>query len=338
LGLVEIDGSYMEGGGQIVRTAVGLAAATGRACRVVNVRKARPKAGLAAQHLSAVRAVGRLCDARIEGDEIGSTELTFRPLRLMPPARLRVDVGTAGAVTLVLQALLIPLAAAGARVELEVRGGTHVKWAPTTDYFERVFARFMEKVGFALRVLEARPGFYPRGGGLVRVEVRGGPLRPLELVERGELLDTSVLSLASETLRRARVAERQIEGARRAARFDEAEARYAHSPSPGTAVLALARYSNAVLGASALGERGRPAEQVGGEAARLLAGQVETGACLDEHMTDQILPYLALAGGESRVSVAAITDHCRTNMAVIGEFLPVRFEVDEGRRTIACRS
>ncbi len=333
---LEIDGSYLEGGGQILRTALGLAAATGTPVRIRNIRKGRSTPGLAAQHLAGAQAVARTCGARLTGAALRSTELEFIPGPLDPPERIEAEVGTAGAVTLVLQGLLIPLAVAARTVEVRVSGGTHVKWSPTTDYFRQVFAWHARRLGLRIVTLDEQPGFYPKGGGEVRLEVQPGDLRPADLTSRGDLRAVSVRSLAHEQLRGARVAERQLEGVREVLKPDRDQAEYCASPSVGTAVLALAEYENCRLGATALGERGKPAETVGAEAAVRLRAAMESGACLDRHMADQILPYLALAGGESCARVEEVTDHCRTNVRIIEQLLPVRFEVDEGQRLIRC--
>jgi len=333
---LEIDGGYLEGGGQILRTAVGLSAATGKACRIFNIRKGRRSPGLAAQHLSAVVAAAQLCAARLEGAKPGSTDLTFRPGPLEPSDTIALDVGTAGSVTLVLQAVMIPLAAAGRPAVLAVSGGTHVKWSPTTDYFAHVFVHLLGKMGVRAEMPEVAPGFYPRGGGRISLAVTPGLLEPLVLTDRGEFVRTTARSIATTDLAKARVAERQLEAAEGIVSVDRREFDYVKSPSTGSALLMTAEYASCRLGASALGERGKRAEKVGAEAARALQWLMSQDACLDEHAADQILPYLALARGASEVKVAGVTDHCRTNIWVIEQFLPVRFRVNESAGLIKC--
>ena len=335
--MVELDGSYLEGGGQILRTAVGLSAVTGRPCRVFNVRKGRKNPGLRAQHLRGIEALASLCGAELSGAQLSSPEIQFRPGELAPEGSLSVHIGTAGAVTLVLQALMIPLVRSPRPVTIEITGGTHVRWAPVADYCENVFAHCLQQMGCTLGVKVERYGFYPKGGGKVSVTVEPGELHAVNWRCRGAFEGNEVCSFATEDLKKARVAERQIEGAHKLLEFEEERVCYVASPSTGSSVFALARYENCVLGASALGERGKPAEKIGRESARALSEQVRTDACLDEHMADQILPYMALVEEDSTVSVAAITDHCRTSIWVIEKFLPVQFDFDEERRTITCR-
>ena len=335
--MVELDGGYLEGGGQILRTAVGLSALTGEPCRIFNIRSGRSNPGLRAQHLRGIEALAELCGAELTGAEIGSPEIAFRPRGLNPPEHVAVHVGTAGAVTLVLQALMIPLARSPHPVSLDLTGGTHVRWAPVVEYFDQVFGHYLRRAGCALKVSVRRCGFYPQGGGKVRVTVTPGTLRGLDLLTRGSFQGCTAVSVAAATLKKARVAERQLDGVARVLELDEQQAFYTQSPSTGTAIFLRARYDNCVLGASALGERGKLAEEVGRECGAAMRDPMRTEASLDKHMADQIIPYMAVAEGDSRVSVEEITNHCRTNIWVVEQFLPVRFEMDEKAGVIACR-
>ena len=319
-----------------MRTAVGLSVATGRPCRIHSIRAGRADPGLKAQHLAGIRGAARLCGARVEGAHPGSQKLVFEPGPLDPPEQLRVQVETAGAVTLVLQTLMVPLATLRDPMEIIVTGGTHVLWAPTVDYFVAVFSYYLERMGVMARVLNVEPGFYPAGGGMLHVVVSPAGLAPQDITVRGAFRKVLARSLAASELRRSQVVERQLVGAARVLALDWENEEYRRSRSVGSAIHIMAEYANCRLGASCLGERGKRAEIVGVEAAGLLDRWMSTGACLDEYMADQILPYLAMAGGTSRVRVAAVTDHCRTNIWVIEKFLPVRFTVDEREGLITC--
>jgi RNA 3'-terminal phosphate cyclase (ATP)/RNA 3'-terminal phosphate cyclase (GTP) len=336
LDFVEINGGHMEGGGQIVRTAIGLSAATRRVCRIRDIRKGRGKPGLKAQHLAAVGAVAEVCGADVHGARPGSRDLTFVPGALEPPGQLMIRIGTAGAVTLAIQAVMVPLAVAGRTTEIIATGGTHVQWAPTADYFLNIFAYYLERMGVPMQVLKTKPGFYPKGGGRMHVVVSPAGLVPLQLTERGAFRKVVALSLATPELKRAKVAERQLVGAGRILSLDWESEEYTSALSPGSSIHLMAEYAQSRLGASALGERGKRADVVGVEAAGLLERWMRSGACLDTYMADQVLPYMALAGGTSRVSVADVSDHCRTNIWVIEQFLPVRFDVDEKAGLITC--
>ncbi len=329
--MLVIDGSQGEAGGQILRTALALSAATGTACRVVDIRANRPKPGLMAQHLAGVLALQRFCGAEVKGVEMGSREVEFAPGK-GTVSELSFDIGTAGAVSLVLQALLPAVVHAQRRVTLELNGGTHVAFAPTTSYVSEVLRFWLERMGIALELMVERVGFYPKGGGRVRCTIEPAKLKPLTAVERGAERGWWVESIASADLQKGLVAERQL---RELPREVERAVRSESSVGTGSAVLAVARYEHARLGASALGAPGKKAERVGVEAFSELEAAVRSGAVVDKHMADQLLPFLALAKGRSELAVAEVTQHARTNIAIIEKFLPVKFAVDEQRKRIA---
>jgi RNA 3'-phosphate cyclase len=335
---MEIDGSEGEGGGQILRVATGLSAVTGKPIRVSNIRSNRPSPGLKPQHLRGIESVARLCNAHISGFTEGSTQIEFTPGELEHD-HLRVDIGTAGSIGLVFQSLMIPAVHTDRPLEFEVIGGTDVSWSPSVTYFREVFCSFLKRMGIEAEVDTQRYGFYPKGGGRVLLRVHPGNLRPISLVDRTRFTRYDVLSVASESLREARVAERQADAAiGMLGRKSESELReYVQTESPGSSIHIHAHFENTILGSTVLGERGKPAERIGEECAGLLKEQVETGACLDRWMADQILPYMALSGGRSEVSVAEVTKHAKTSMRLIERLLPVSFVVKEmGRHFIIC--
>ncbi len=327
--MIEIDGSHGEGGGQILRTAIALSAVTGQAFHIYNIRKSRPVAGLKPQHQKAIEAVAKVCNAEVAGNGIGSTEVSFSP-GTIEGGSFDVNIGTAGSITLLLQALVPPLLFAENETEIELTGGTNVLWSPTTDFFSHVFCSFLDRMGVTIKVDIKNHGFYPRGGGRVKLLIEPQrKLKKLELVERGEMERIDVVSISSRDLKEKKVAERQLRSFRETLRLKGHEhIVYADTLSSGTSIHAHVHYSNTKLGADVLGERGKPAEQIGSDCANLLKSQIDTGACLDRWMADQILPYMALSGGGA-VSVGEVTDHCRSNIWVIEKFVPVKFELKE---------
>ncbi len=334
--MISVDGSYGEAGGQILRTVVALSAATGIPCRIHDIRRSRPNPGLRPQHLFGLRAAAQMCGAEVEGDRVGSSEVTFRP-KAVRPGSYRVDVGTAGAVTLVLQTLLPIAAQAGGEVLLDLTGGTCVAWSPTVGYFRNVLCWYLNRIGISVEVKVIRHGFYPKGGGRVQVKVKPGELGKVYFVERGGPEGIYAESIASEHLRKARVAERQAEAFLKSFPDAEVKVSYVETLSPGSCLHAWARYAGGTLGGDALGERGKRSEQVGREAAELLKVQIDSGAPLDEWMGDQILPFMALSAlhhkVEMEVRASQVTEHARTNIWVVEHFLPVHFVV-EGDRII----
>ena len=336
--MLAIDGSI--GGGSVLRIGVGLAAALRKPIRIYNIRKNRPQPGLKTQHLAGLLAAAELCDADVEGAELGSQEVIFRPHEVLKE-KVRVHITTAGSVGLALQPLQLACLAAQHPVRIEIDGGgTYGKWAPPLDYFRLVNFAILERFGYHAQVAVEREGFHPKGGARVAVTLDARDFHgPLELTERGELLRFKGISLASNHLRKARVAERQAEAARAMLTGYgvpiELEARYADTRSPGSGITLAAVFKRTVLGGDALGERGKPAEEVGHEAAMALQEDLESGATLDRHMSDQIIPFIALHGGRFRAP--RMTEHLETNLKLIELFTGSRLEVQRMGETLEIR-
>jgi len=328
--MIELDASYGEGGGQLVRTAVALAALTGKRLRVANVRAGRPRPGLAAQHLAALRAVAALCDARCEGLELRSSAFTLEPRSAPAGGELRVEVGTAGSVTLVLQALLPILLAARGPSQVVVTGGTDVRQAPSWDYFLHVLLPLLRRMGLQVSASAARRGYYPRGGGEVLLDVRPG--RPQALSFRDATTPWSVGGEAHVANLPLSIAERMCEAALAAAGRELAvRARLLgrdEAVGTGGAITLWAQSDAGVLGASRIAERGVRAETLGQAAGAELAADLASGANLDVHAADQVLVYLAMSQAASSFTARAVSSHASTAMWLLPQFLPVRFTVE----------
>lgn len=332
-----IDASYGEGGGQLVRTACALAAMTGEGVRLVDMRARRRPPGLAAQHLTAVRAVAALCDAEVPGLALGAREIVFLPGPLKS-GEFRFDVGTAGAVPLVLQALLPAALHASGPVCVTVTGGTDVRGGPTVDYLQRVFLPLLARTGARASLRVVRRGYYPRGGGEVELTVQPcRELQPLRLEHPGELQVVEGLAYCANlpghiATRMADAASARLLGL--PVRIDTRVLGRAEAFGPGGAIVLAARTQHTVLGALAVAERGVPAERLGELAADEVRAEIDAGATLDVHAADQLLVYLAQAAGPSVFLARTLSLHVQTVCWLLEQFLPVTFRTSaEGART-----
>ena len=330
-----LDASHGEGGGQVLRTALALAVVLDRPVTLERIRLRRPRPGLQAQHLTVVRALASISAAQVEGDRLDSTALSFTPRRL-GHGEWRFDVGavrgSAGSVPLLFQALLLALVQAGAASRLTLIGGTHVPWSPTAHYLGEVFLPALASLGVQATVRLRRPGWYPAGGGELEAAITpAARIAPLTAMVPPSPLEIGGCSLVSRLPRS--IAERQ----RR-----QAEARLAatgltaaitveediHALGPGT-MLFLRAHGRA--GFSALGRRGVPAERVADEAVDALLGWQRSGAAVDVHLADQLVPFLALADGPSSFTCPALSGHLRTVAWVVQQFLPVGIALHDER-------
>lgn len=322
--MIEIDGSFGEGGGQIVRTAVALSAVTGDPVRIKKIREKRPKPGLSPQHATAIKALARIADAEIEGVKPGSSEIIFRPSDLRG-GKYQVDIGTAGSVTLLIQCLLLPLVFADSPSTLTVRGGTDVRWSPTIDYLSRVALPAFDQFGVRASLSWLRRGYHPRGEGVAFLE-----MVPTKLV-RADLSASeseSVEGVSHSSNLPEHVARRQAEAAAEALKRSGYDAEIGCEtlvlPSTGSGITLWSGWK----GASALGERGLPAERVGAMAAEEMVAGLRSKAAVDIHLSDQLVPYLALAGGSYTAPVAS--SHASTNIWTARKFLDIEISAEEG--------
>ncbi len=328
--VLEIDGSYGEGGGQVLRTALSLSAILGMPFRMVNIRKGRKKTGLMPQHLMCIRAMAEITGAHAEGDFAGSTDLFFSP-SCIRAGNYAFDIGTAGSTALLAQALLPPLFAASGNSSLTLSGGTHVPFSPIYDYLEKTFSPALAQIGFHFGTEILRYGFYPKGGGVIRLSII--PAREPQAVQWTKKDAMSCLHCMSAVANLPdHIAHRQYD----AARTGLASAELRVEPclkSVGSygkgSYLFLSFAGNGMFGGfSALGEPGKKAETVGREAAEAFLAFHKSCMCVDRHLADQIVLYLSRAQGSSSFSTECVTGHLLTNLWVINQFLDTRAQVE----------
>jgi len=333
---LSIDGSYGEGGGQILRSTLSLSAITGRPVRIENLRANRKKPGLAAQHLTSVRAAAMLCDADMQGAELGSQTLQFIPRKPVRAGDYSLDVaearegGSAGAAMLVLQTLLLPLALASGESTVILRGGTHVAMSPSYDYVHDVWLPMLGRMGVHAELSLVRSGWFPVGRGQVRLRIAGSAqLRPLRLEQRGPLRTVTGRALAANLP--AHICERMAHHAsdllEQAGLKADIEAAVLKASCPGAGLYLTAHYQNCLAGFSAQGERGKPAEQVAEEACAALLQHHRSGAALEPHLADQLILPAALCRDESIFSVERISPHLITNAWVVERFGLARIDL-----------
>ena len=329
--MLEIDGSVGEGGGQIIRTAIALAAITGKEVEIKNIRANRPNPGLSAQHLSAVKAVEKLSGGYIEGLALRSTRLQFTPGELKG-FEGEIDIGTAGSITLLLQCLVPVALFADIETKVRITGGTDVNWSPPIDFYTHVYLPALQEMGCAVHIDLKRRGYYPKGGGLVDVNVR--PVQHVNGLVLTKREQAGVIKGVSHSCGLpAHVAERQAKAAKRIlkeAGYDTELKTEIEKEGKRTTGSGITLWCGNNSG-SALGERGKRAEIVGNEAARNIITELESAATVDVHLADQLIPYIALAKDKSEIRVREMTKHLETNMYITQQFLDVAFEIEKER-------
>ncbi|MGE0434160.1 MAG: RNA 3'-terminal phosphate cyclase [Planctomycetota bacterium] len=342
-GYLVIDGADGEGGGQILRTSLSCALLTGRAFELRDIRARRPNPGLRAQHLECVLASAAVSGAKLDGATLHSRFLRFTPGQVRPGDHEFI-IQTAGSTSLLLQTLALPLAFAGGSSSVLAGGGTHQRMAPSFHYLERVFIPACRRLGLDARITMLRPGFFPRGGGrvLLQVEPLDEPLRAVQLTSRGDALECRVLTcmshLPDHVASRTADAAREVIGSLGRKRIGKVKHEEIDTGTPamdpGGAVVACVRWEHGFGAFQSLAERKVRAEDVGKSAGDALVRFVADGKgderpTVDEYLADQLLLPCALASGVSEYRVQVVSSHLQTNADVLRRFLPAcRIEVD----------
>jgi RNA 3'-terminal phosphate cyclase (ATP) len=334
--MIHIDGSIGEGGGQILRTALGLSMRTGQPFTIDRIRAGRPKPGLMRQHLTAVHAATQISGATVEGDVIGSQRLVFSPGSVRA-GDYQFVIGSAGSTTLVLQAVLPALLNADAPSTLTIEGGTHNPLAPPVDFLRDAFLPLVRKMGPTVEVNLLRAGFFPAGGGKVQVNISPGTWSPLVLVDRGELVSRRAVALFAQLP--VGIAKRELARVQKRLEFEASELKIFEIPAdqgPGNTISITATCANVTEVFVGFAERGVNAEKVADGAIDLYRTYMQGTGAVGPYLADQLLVPMALAGG-GEMTLTEVTAHTTTNAQVIEQFLPVKVSITQSTATSPAR-
>lgn len=331
--LLEIDGSYGEGGGQILRTAISLSTLTKKPIKITNIRANRPKPGIKPQHYISIHSIKEICDAETKGLEIGSSTLTFKPGDFKG-GNYKFDIGTAGSITLVFQAIILGSLKTKEPVTVSITGGTDVKWSPSWDYFQHVFLRLLKIIGVSVDARLIKRGYYPKGRGEAVITIHPcKELLPLKLDKTQEYTNVNgivhIANLPDHIS--TRIKHAAIETLLKSDLKTTLEVEQTESLSPGTGITLWTETSDTILGTTLLGEKGLRSEEIGKNAATSLLNEIESESTLDVYAFDQLLPYMVLAreNGSSSCIVKNISNHAQTNMWLIKQFFDVDFQAKQ---------
>ena len=334
--MLEIDGGQKSGSGTLLRLSVALASIIGEPLHIYNIRKKRSEPGLRPQHLESVLTAAKLCNADVKGAYVGSQELWFEP-REIRGGELYAEIGTAGSIPMLIMTVLPICVFAKEEVTLKIsKGGTDVRHSPTINYLRYVYLRILERMGLRAQIEVRKYGYYPKGMGevILRTQPCRG-LKPIRLEEFGEIRTIEGISVCTFLADR-RVAERQAREARRLlqARGLNPKIRIVNdfsNPLQKGSSLALWAETNkgALLGSDSIGEIRKTSERVAEEAVRGLLEEINARATVDVHMADMLVPYVALANGESVYLTRTISDHLESNIWLAEKILGVKFQVNK---------
>lgn len=329
--MITIDGSYGEGGGQILRSAIALSVITNKPIEIINIRAKRSNPGLRPQHIAAIKLLAELADAEVHNLKIGSSNIRFIPNKITKD-KIRFDIGTAGSISLVLQAIIPAISLSNNHAEVELIGGTDVRWSPTIDYISYVLRDAYKAIGIEFSLEVIRRGYYPKGGGRVRCIIKPSKVNPIELLSTPRV-EPKIISICSMLPKH--VAERQIAAAlsrleKEGIRCNSYSLSIARAISPGSSILVYATSDyGPFIGGDAIGEKGKPAEQVGLEAAENFLKPYLNNASVDAHLADMLVLPLSLADDISKFVVDEISKHLETNLYIVKSIIGCDYSIDK---------
>lgn len=337
--MIEIDGGYGEGGGQILRNAVAFSVLTNKPIKVINIRKNRQNPGIKAQHYIAIKSIKDIFNAEVQGLEIGSFELIFKP-GVIKPGVYKFDVGTAGSITLVFQAIILACTTTKEQITICLCGGTDVKSSPSWDYFENIYIPLIKKMGITVYPQLINRGYYPRGGGEAIIKINPcEKLNPLKLATAEEFtqiegkINISNLSDNIATRIKHTIIKNLLKNNFNASILVDKKTSF----SPGVGATLWIKSKKTILGSTVIGEKSMSSEELGRNVIINLFKEIQSGASLDVHAFDQILPFMVLAkkNGKSICKISKLSNHASTSMWLAKKFFDVDFKFTQSEDNIS---
>ena len=328
--MIKIDGSYGEGGGQILRTSIGLSVLTKTPVEIYNIRKNRKNPGLKPQHYSAIRIIQQICNADVSNLSICSEKIVFKPGEVKK-GKYTFDIGTAGSITLALQAIILSVINSKKTIKVNLIGGTDVKWSPSYDFFEKNYLGLLKKIGIEIESNLKKRGYYPKGGGNVEITIKPvSKIKPLKLINpnfrkvEGLIHISNLPDHINKRIKHSAAKKLLKENINSDIKTQRCE-----TFSPGVGITLFINNNNTFIGSCVIGEKGVNSETVGKKASEKILKEVKSNATIDIYSFDQIVPYLALSSknGISRFFISNVSDHAKTNMWLVKKFLDVDFSL-----------
>jgi len=331
--MIEVDGSYGEGGGQMLRTALGLSIITNQPIHLFNIRANRPSPGLKPQHYTTISILKTISNASVKGLKENATEITFSPGKITE-GTYHFNIGTAGSIVLIFQAIILGCLKTNDTIQIQVSGGTDVKWSPSWDYFSQVFLQVLHTMGIHVDCTLEKRGYYPKGGGSAILTLKPNE-RLSSLSWNKQMAVSEIHGLIHSANLPNHIAERMKHACLQTIGSSNIKGHISvdqtTSLSPGTGMTLWTKESNGCLGSIGLGERGVSAESIGKKTSEQLLSYLNTGCTVDPYLCDQIIPFLALAKQDSVVNTFVLSNHAKTNIWLIKKFYTTEplFEITE---------